>query len=46
MKDVSIRKYIIDNFKGDNEREIPEDAKEERAFNERPAGPRAAVLKY
>lgn len=24
MKDVSIRKYIIDNFKGDNESEIEE----------------------
>ncbi len=24
MKDISIRKYIIDNFKGDNEREIEE----------------------
>ncbi len=24
MKDISIRKYIIDNFKGDNESEIEE----------------------
>ena len=24
MKDVSIRKYIVDNFKGDNESEIEE----------------------
>ena len=32
MKDVSIRKYIIDNFKGDNESEIEESINDHGKF--------------